>query len=86
MRLCSLGATYWPQISAYYHASRTPLLRMPSHEYLNMVYSWLIERVPHDKLDDWLTELHDLLPWQDADSEAAIEMESEAFMKMMSKG
>lgn len=51
-----------------------------------MVYAWAIERVEPDKFDEWLTELHDLLPWQDSTSEAAAEMESESFMDMMAKG
>lgn len=59
---------------------------MSPHRLLNMVYSWAIERVPSDKLDDWLQDLSDLLPWQDADSEAAANMESESFMSMMAKG
>jgi hypothetical protein len=76
----------WPQIDAFYHASPTPLLRLPPHRLLNMVYSWAIERVPSDKLDDWLQDLRDLLPWQDASSDAAADLESESFMSMMAKG
>jgi hypothetical protein len=51
-----------------------------------LVYSWAIERVEHDKLDEWLSDLGDLLPWQDSTSEAAVDMESESFMSMMAKG
>lgn len=51
-----------------------------------MVYSWCIERIEHDKLDDWLAELHDLLPWQDVNSEAAVNLESESFFAMQAKG
>lgn len=54
--------------------------------YLNLVYSWCIERVEHDKLDDWLNELNDLLPWQDSNSEAAVNLESESFLAMQAKG
>jgi len=59
---------------------------MPPHRYLNMVYSWCVERVASDKLDDWLTELNDLLPWQDIDSEAAVNLESESFFAAQAKG
>lgn len=59
---------------------------MPPHRYLNMVYSWCIERIPAEKLDDWLVELADLLPWQDVDSEAAVNLESESFLAMAAKG
>jgi hypothetical protein len=51
-----------------------------------LVYSWAIERVEHDKLDDWLSELNDLLPWQDTNSEAAAMLESESFFNMQAKG
>lgn len=54
--------------------------------YLNLVYSWAIERVAHDKLDEWLSDLYDLLPWQDSTSEAAANLESESFFAMQAKG
>ena len=59
---------------------------MPPHRYLNMVYAWAIERVKHDELDDWLNELYDLLPWQDTDSETAVNLESDSFLAMAAKG
>ncbi len=59
---------------------------MPLHRFLNMVYSWAIERVPSDDLDDWKAELQDLLPWQSIDSEAAATLESESFLAMAAKG
>lgn len=61
-------------------------MRLPPHRLANMVYSWCIERVPHDKLDEWLRDLVDLLPWQDTSSEAAVDIESESFMAMAAKG
>ena len=85
MRLCAIAAERWAQIYAAYYNANPPLLRRKPHEYLNMVYSWCIERVKADELDDWLTELEDLLPWQDATSEAAVNAESESFMSMMAK-
>lgn len=53
--------------------------------YLNLVYAWCIERVAHDELENWLAELADLLPWQDASTLAAEEAESASFMRMMGK-
>jgi hypothetical protein len=50
------------------------------------VYGWCLERVDPDKLDKWHAELNDLLPWQDADSMAAEELESESFFAMQAKG
>jgi hypothetical protein len=51
-----------------------------------LVYSWAIERVNPEKIDDWEAELVELLPWQDTTSAAAEEIESESFMNMMAKG
>lgn len=51
-----------------------------------MVYSWAIERVEHDKLDDWKAELIELLPWQDSNSEAATDIESASFYAMQARG
>jgi hypothetical protein len=84
VRLCQIAADKWPQLSAAYY--QINLLRLPGHTFVNYVYSWAVERVPSDKLSEWLSELRDLLEWQDADSESAADMESESFMNMMSKG
>lgn len=84
VRLCALASERWAELDAAYY--QINLLRLPPYRYANMVYAWAVERVPHDKLDDWLTDLHDLLPWQDSQSEAAANLESESFMNMMSKG
>lgn len=86
VKLCFLGAERWDQIDAHYHASPVPLLRMAPHRYLNMVYSWAIERINPEKLDEWRDELHELLPWQDINSEAAINIESDSFFAMQAKG
>ena len=85
VRLCCIAAERWPELDAFYHASPTPLLRLRPHRYLNFVYAWAIERVPYDKLDDWKAELVDLLPWQDASSAAAEELESASFFAMQGK-
>lgn len=53
---------------------------------MNLVYAWCIERVDPDKLDDWIADLHELLPWQDVDSEAAVNLESESFFQMQARG
>lgn len=60
--------------------SRThPLLLLPMSEFAGHIYSWAVERVEHDKLEEWEWEMNDLLPWQDADSAAAEEIESASF-------
>lgn len=53
---------------------------------MSLVYTWCIERVDPEKLDDWVAELDDLLPWQDVQSEAAEEIESSSFFAMQARG
>lgn len=84
VRLCVIAAERWPEIDAAYY--QIDLLRLRPHRFLNMVYAWCIERVEHDKLDDWKMELVDLLPWQDSSSAAAADLESESFLAMQAKG
>ena len=69
VRLCVIASQRWAEIDAAYY--QITLLRQSPHRFANLVYSWAIERVEHDKLDEWLAELIDLLPWQDTNSEAA---------------
>lgn len=71
-------------IEAHYY--QINLLKQSVRRFANLVYAWAIERVPRDKLDEFEAELHDLLPWQDVDSEAAVELESASFMAMQAKG
>lgn len=84
VRLCQIGADHFGAISAHYY--QINLLRQKPYRYASLVLAWAIERVEHGKLDEWLADLNELLEWQDADSDAAIELESESFMKMMAKG
>lgn len=62
------------------------LMALPGWKLMGMVYSWCIERVDPEKLDDWIAELDELLPWQDTDSEAAADIESASFFAMQAKG
>ena len=84
VRLCLIAAERWAEIDAAYY--QTNLLRLRPHRFLNLVYTWCVERLEPDKLDDWHAELVDLLPWQDSNSEAAINLESESFLAMQAKG
>lgn len=85
VRLCVYASERWAEIDAEYHALPIPLLRQKPHRFANLIYAWCIERVQHDKIDEWLQELEELLPWQDASSEAAIDAESASFFDMMNK-
>lgn len=84
VRLCAFASSQWAQIEASYY--QINLLRQRPHRFTNLVYAWAVERIPSDDLDDWLLELVELLPWQDSQSEAAINLESESFFDMMRKG
>lgn len=84
MRLCAIASERWSELDAAYY--QIDLLRVKPHRYLNLVYSWCIERVAADKLGDWKADLVDLLPWQDTTSEAAVNLESESFLAMQAKG
>lgn len=84
--LCIIAADRWSELAAAYFFPGHSLLREPLHQFLNLVYSWCIERVEPAKLDDWKAGLLELLPWQDADSDAAEAIESDSFMNMKAKG
>lgn len=81
VRLCWIASGRWPEIVAAYY--QIDLVRCRPHKFANLVYAWALERVPHDKIDEWHQDLDDLLPWEDADSEAAVEIESASFMAAM---
>ena len=70
----------WPEIDAAYYPAN--ILRERPHRLLNLVYTWCLERLEHDKIEEWEQDLHELLPWQDATSEAAAQMESDSFRAM----
>lgn len=84
VRLCTIAADRWAELDAAY--PNVNLVRLRPHRFANFVYAWCIERVDPDGLDDWKAELLDLLPWQDSQSEAAANLESDSFMAMMAKG
>ena len=71
VRLCGIAADRWEEIDAAYY--QINLLRVPPYRFVGLVYAWAIERVQHDKMDQWLADLNDLLPWQDGESEATRE-------------
>lgn len=86
VRLCQIAADRWEEIDAHYHASPVPLLRMGPRRFASMVYVWCIERVPPEKLEQWIADLSEPLPWQDGDDDAGAELESASFFAMQGKG
>lgn len=83
VRLCVYASERWDEIDTAYYPSQ--ILREKPYRFAGLVYTWCIERVPHDKIEEWVQELNDLLPWQDATSEAAIQAESDSFMAMLAQ-
>lgn len=73
----------WPLIEASYY--QIDLLRQKPNRFLNLVYAWLIERVPADKIEDSLAELREPLDWQDLDSTYVESLESDSFMAAMAQ-
>lgn len=84
MRLCEIAGDRWPFLRTAY--PNVNLLSLPGHDFLNFVYAFCIERLSSDKIEQWLLDLEELLPWQDTDSEAAIEAESASFMQNLGRG
>lgn len=82
IRLCQITAERFGEITAAYYQIPN-LLDLQPWKLLSLVYTWCLERVPSDKLQEWITELNDPLPWQGTDSEAAANAESEAFFRAM---
>jgi hypothetical protein len=78
-----IAAERWDEIAAHYY--QVNLFQVPAWKFLGMVFVWALERVEHDKIESWLEELKDLLPWQTTQSEAAAEIESASFMALMAK-
>lgn len=77
-----IAAERWGELDAAYYSLPGGLIRARPHRFMNLVYSWCIERVPEDKLDEWKTDLMGLLPWQDANSTAGEEAEAASFYAM----
>ena len=84
VRLCWLAADHWPRLDAAYHL--IDLRRQRPARFADLVWAWCVNNTASDKIDEWLNELVDLLPWQDVLSEAAVNLESDSFMAMSAKG
>src|SRR5690606_37417982 len=85
VRLCRIGAERFAEISAAYYQIDN-LSTVPPWKFTALVYAWAIERVEHGKLDEWITDLNELLEWQDGESAASEAIESESFFTMQAKG
>lgn len=78
-----IAAERWSEVDAAYYPAN--ILREKPHRFASLVYVWCLERVAHDKIEEWERDLEELLPWQDSTSEAAVNAESESFMAMMNR-
>lgn len=84
VRLCVIASDRWPELDAAYY--QINLLKQKPHRFANLVLAWVLSWADPEKVDEWLDSIAEPLPWQDMDSEAAIEHESASFMDMMNKG
>lgn len=84
VRLCVLASDRWSEIDAAYY--QINLMRQPPWRIVSLVNAWALPRIEHGKLSEWEAELLELLPWQDTDSQAAIDLESESFFNMQARG
>lgn len=90
VRLCDLAAQRWPELDREYHSvenirGQKGLARQPLERMLWLIYAWAIEKVNPEKLNEWISDLDEPLPWQDVDSEAVVKAESDSFYDMMNK-
>lgn len=85
VKLCALASERFDELTAAYYQIDN-LLSLKPWKFISLVYAWCIERVDPDKLEDWIADLDDLLPWQDSNSETATDIESASFFAMQAKG
>jgi len=83
LRLYFIASEHWPLIDAAYPS--VDLIRFPAHRFLNFVYAWATERVPPDKLEEWLHMLNQPLPGRERQkpTEDELQAEGESFMAAM---
>jgi hypothetical protein len=84
VRLCIFGAERWALIDGAHPG--IDLLSLPPDRYLNVVYTWLVERTPTDKMTEMEEQLRLPLPGQE-DRVTAFQEEDEgaSFMNTMAK-
>ena len=59
-RLCGVAAARWAELDAEYArpGQELDLLDLRFDRFLNVVYTWALNRVSYDKLEDWLSTLN----------------------------
>jgi hypothetical protein len=80
LRLYGLADHYWPHLDAHYY--QINLLHLPLHRFLNLVYSWLVERIDPEKRDMWEMMLQEPFEGQEP-NQMTDEEEGLAFMNAM---
>lgn len=84
LRLYSIAAEHWPVIDAAYPS--VDLIRFPAYRFLNFVYAWAVERIPQDKLEEWIHMLNQPLPGREAKpTEEELIEDGESFMAAMAQ-
>ena len=82
LRLYYIASEHWPLIDASYPS--VDLIRFPAHRFLNFVYAWAIERIPPDKIEEWMHMLNQPLSGREAKpTEDELEADGASFMAAM---
>ena len=77
VRLCGIAAEHWGALDAHYY--QINLLKLRPHRFANLVWAWFVSRLSAEDYSSAIEALYEPLPWQSADSQYAVELESESF-------
>lgn len=79
--LCSIAELRWDELDAAYY--QINLAAQKPARFVGLVYAWAVANMDNEQREKFDVSLTDLLPWEDAQSDAAVELESASFMQMM---
>jgi hypothetical protein len=84
LRLCVIASAHWAEIDAAYASA--DIIWFPPHRFLNVVYTWTLDRLPPEKREEWVMTLNDPLPGESPSktlTAAEVEDEGAGFMAAM---
>lgn len=84
LRIFGIAEARWAEIDAEY--ATVDLIRFPLHRFLNCVFTWALNRVPPDKVEQFMFELEKPIPGRErVVSQDQIEEEGQLFMALMAQ-
>lgn len=82
VRLHAVAVERWAELDAAYIT--VDLVRLPLDRFLNCVYAWCIERIPEERVEEWVFQLNAPFPWEAEKVMAATTTwEDDGFMEAM---